>query len=194
MHLMLVVVLALVGAAVSQAPIPCKSPAQWSATRVRYDFKEKIVRKERYHHDAIYQRTKKIEEIEQGESKEFYEIYRFYPQRKQYIINLKTKYCNTTALTRPFPVYEISPNDRFLGEYVIGTTAVPGEGVTIQQWGGMGREPGTMFSGAWTLSDCLLTRWGYFSNTTGPIEESSYYDITLGVNPEDFIQPSSCMG
>ncbi|XP_013412970.1 mammalian ependymin-related protein 1 [Lingula anatina] len=193
MYLVLMVGLVLVGATLGQAPIPCKSPPQWSANRLRYDFVEKVVRKERYHHDAVYMRTRKTEEIDEAESKEFYEIFRFYAQRKQYIINLKTKVCNTTTLTHDFPVYEVSPGDRFLGEYVIGSTAAPDQGVTIQEWGGVTTQ-GTRFAGAWTLSDCILVKHGYFSNITGPLEESSYFDVTLGLDPDVFIQPANCVG
>ena len=55
-------------------------------------------------------------------------------QNKNYTLNLRTKNCTLTPLTRPFRYRGVHPNAKFDGIFNIGAVGVPGESVAVQAW------------------------------------------------------------
>lgn len=55
-------------------------------------------------------------------------------QNKNYSVNLKTRKCEVSALTRPFRYRGVYPQAKFDGIFNIGAVGVSGEVVAVQAW------------------------------------------------------------
>lgn len=92
-------------------------------------------------------------------------------QGKEYKINLKTRQCNVTALTRPFRPFGVPREAKFDGEATIGAAGVPGESLTVVNFNGTFAE-GDRFFGVVTYPDCIPIETGFFSKDTGFVQRS----------------------
>lgn len=100
-----------------------------------------------------------------------YDIFVFEPlnhfhQGKEYSLDLKSKKCNVTALTRPFRPFGIPPEGQFEGEANIGLSGVAGEFMTVANFAGNFTD-GDKFAGVVTLPDCVPVANAFFSKDSG---------------------------
>lgn len=77
----------------------------------------------------------------------------FRHQGKEYRLNLVTKKCNVTNLTRPFRPFGLPPDAQFDGAATLGAPGVPGEFITVENFSGTSRDGGRYF-GLVTSPDC----------------------------------------
>ena len=87
-------------------------------------------------------------------------------QQREYSLNLKTRKCNVTTLTREFRPFGVPPFANFTGEATVGAAGVPGESVVIENFNGEFRD-GTRFFGDVTYPDCIPVANGFFSKESG---------------------------
>ena len=57
-------------------------------------------------------------------------------QDREYRLNLKTRQCTTTSITRPFRPFGVPPFAKFLFEAEVGAAGVPGENLIEQTFDG----------------------------------------------------------
>ncbi|XP_022333443.1 mammalian ependymin-related protein 1-like isoform X1 [Crassostrea virginica] len=184
--------LVLVGAAFAQVPQPCHSPPQWECREIKVDPQQKFFERRRLVYDATNRRERRLEEIEIGTDKSYYDQLILWNENKMYQVDLKTRKCNVTVPYRPFFQRGTFPGEKFDYEGVIGAAGLPNEHVTIQQFSM--NTTGEARTSLVSFPDCIpitnihiTTKYGY--------EQSNYYDVSVGISdPMAFIPPKECMG
>ncbi|XP_070578814.1 mammalian ependymin-related protein 1-like [Ptychodera flava] len=187
----LLVILVFVGVVYGQTPKPCLAPAVWEGKVIQYDISKQFEMRGRMAYDAYNERIHVVDEVNLVDKKDYFSSLFLHRERKEYQLNMKTKECKVTELTRPFRPVRIPNNATFYGETIIGSLAAPGEGVTVQLWGGH-TEHGR-YAGSWTVKGCIPVSEVYFSNQTGVVH-TDFFDVTAGIHdPDVFIPPKECM-
>ncbi|KAJ8309365.1 hypothetical protein KUTeg_014239 [Tegillarca granosa] len=118
-------------------------------------------RTRRVSYDEDSTRIRIIEEEEIGSQREFYDTLYLHNIGKEYKINLKTRKCNVTALTRPFRPFGVPREAKFDGEATIGAAGVPGESLTVVNFNG------TFSDDSSILILELQTLWHLFHHKSG---------------------------
>ncbi|XP_056022042.1 mammalian ependymin-related protein 1-like [Ostrea edulis] len=144
-------------------------------------------------YDEDVPRVRIIEEEQLLTQKDYYDVLYLHNMRKEYRLNLKTRQCDVTALTRPFRPFGVPPMANFTGEATIGSPGIPGEYIIIENFNGQFSD-GDKFFGYVTNPDCIPVANGLFSEKYGFIM-NSFFDITIGVSDVNaFIPPRECTG
>jgi len=188
---LILTVLFFIGTVYGQTPTPCLAPALWEAKILEIDPSKEFESRARLTYDAYNERIHSIEEVNLHDKKDYFQSLYLFKEGKEYQLNLKTKECKVSPLSRAFRPIAIPKNATFYGETIIGSLAAPGEGVTVQLWGGE-TEHGR-YAGSWTVKGCIPVTDVYFSNRTGLVH-TSFYDVVAGIHdPNVFIPPKECM-
>ncbi|KAK6182225.1 hypothetical protein SNE40_009953 [Patella caerulea] len=189
----LIVLVAVVFCTVwAQLPRPCDSPRQWEGRFNRIDRSTNYSRYAAIAYDATGRRVREREEIDRNATTDYYDVLRLFNERKEYRLNLRTKVCNVTALTRPFIDIGLPSDATFTDSFVIGLAGLPNEHVSAVLF--EGSYEGGRYFGAVSTPDCIPLRFGYDSPTYG-FEDTLYYDIKAGISdPNAFLPPSGCSG
>ncbi|KAK3092386.1 hypothetical protein FSP39_002199 [Pinctada imbricata] len=177
----------------AQAPRPCQSPKQWEGRVFTVDRSKQFERYGKISYDEYAPRFRIIEEEREGSTEEFYDRLYLHNVGKEYSLNLKTRKCNVTSLTRPFRPFGVPPEAKFTGEATIGAAGVPGESVVIENFDGEFSD-GDKFFGDVTYPDCVPVANGVFSKEFGFVM-NSFFDINVGIaDPMVFVPPPECAG
>ncbi|XP_063426982.1 mammalian ependymin-related protein 1-like [Mytilus trossulus] len=118
-----------------------------------------------------------------------YEVIYLHQTKKEYRINLATRKCNVSTITRPFMSVGIPPNATFNGFASFGIHAISGQSLDIQDWETSVYD--NRFSVVLT-NDCVPVQYTHYIPPSSTIV-STYFDINLGINDESvFTPPSEC--
>merc|ERR1711976_1144247 len=98
-------------------------------------------------YDETNRRVREGEYLEEGATRDFYDVLYLHNINKEYKINLKTRNCTVSALTRPFIHFGIPPDAKYVGTANIGPVNIPDEHATVIVFEGMSRESGGQFYG-----------------------------------------------
>lgn len=79
-------------------------------------------------------------------------------QQKEYRININTRQCNVSALTRPFRPMGVPPGAKFDGFATLGAAGIPGESMNLQTWSGT-VEQNLRLNGVVTYPDCVPVQY-----------------------------------
>ncbi|ESO90086.1 hypothetical protein LOTGIDRAFT_218124 [Lottia gigantea] len=189
MKVLLVFCVAVVSV-LSQTPNPCVSPKQWEGRLFRYDRSKNFLQRARISYDELDRRVREVEEIEIGQTRDYYDVLYLHNIGIEYRLNFRTKNCTITPLTRPFIPAGLPEDAKYRGEATIGPAGVPDEHLTAVLFDG--EFEGNPYFGAVTYPSCAPIETGFYSNRTGTVH-STYFDITLGItDPSVFIPPSEC--
>ncbi|KAK7482196.1 hypothetical protein BaRGS_00026545 [Batillaria attramentaria] len=176
--------------AAAQQPKPCETPPQWEGRFVRTDYEKKFFQAAKISYDENEKRVREIEEIEIDNDRDYYDVLYLHNMNKEYRLNLRTRKCNTTTLSRPWFPFGVPPEAEYDGEAVIGPVNIDNEHVTIVRFHGRVAEGD--FFGTVSFPDCIPINSGFFSNRTGFVE-TTFFDITTGIpDPTVFNPPSEC--
>jgi hypothetical protein len=129
-----VLLLCLVGVAVAQPPHPCVTPPQWEGRVFDYNIMEKFAARGKLSYDAVYQRERFIEEVEEGTMDNYYDIIALFQAKTEFVLDLKARNCTRRPLTRDWRDFGIRPAARSYGEAYVGSSALPGTGVLVTIW------------------------------------------------------------
>ncbi|CAG2226310.1 unnamed protein product [Mytilus edulis] len=185
------IALCLVVSAFAQAPKPCDSPPQWEAREIRQDYSRKFEEFRKLSYDETNRRVREVEEILLGSDKEYVDRLYLYNEAKNYSLNLKTKVCTVTALTRPFRHRGVFPGAKFDGIFNIGAVGVSGEVVAVQAFSANGTDG--FYTGLVTYPSCYPVQNLFFSKANG-FEHSDYFDLNIGiVDLNVFVPPQECI-
>ncbi|CAG2226309.1 mammalian ependymin-related protein 1-like isoform X1 [Mytilus galloprovincialis] len=178
--------------AYAQAPKPCDSPAQWEAREIRQDYSKKFAEYRKLSYDETNKRIREVEEIIIGTDKEYYDRLYLHNENKNYSVNLKTRKCEVSALTRPFRYRGVYPQAKFDGIFNIGAVGVSGEVVAVQAWSA-NITGGFFYTGLVTYPSCYPVQNIYVSKEYG-FEHSDYFDLNIGiVDLNVFVPPRECV-
>ncbi|KAL5009386.1 hypothetical protein ScPMuIL_014967 [Solemya velum] len=142
-------------------------------------------------YDATNTRVRIVEEVKEGSSDNFYDKLDLFNIQRRYVVNLKTRVCNTTSLTRPFRPFAVPFDARFETQANLGVIGNQQEEVTVQNFSGNTTDGGRYLIGV-SSPDCLPIYDFYNSNSTGFVR-TNFFDLTMGiVDPSIFIPPREC--
>ncbi|XP_041354633.1 mammalian ependymin-related protein 1-like [Gigantopelta aegis] len=174
----------------AQEPKPCESPKQFQGRIARFDPKDKVAVFVRLSYDADNRRVRELEEIDTTSTKDYYDVLYLHNVGLEYRLNLRTKQCNKTVLTRPFVPMHLPSDAHFRGEASMGEASNPDEHVILAFF--EGKFEGNFYAASVTVPNCFPVAFDFLSKQTGLIH-TTYYDITGGIHdPSVFIPPSEC--
>ena len=124
----------LVGVGLGQVPRPCVSPPQWEARIFSYNEGQSFMVTARLTYDSVYQRVRILEDIQVGRDESFFEVIRLFQGKLEFTIDLKTRNCSRTTLSRPWRDIGIFPDATSFGEAYVGSSASPGDGLLVTIW------------------------------------------------------------
>ncbi|ESO90085.1 hypothetical protein LOTGIDRAFT_233898 [Lottia gigantea] len=174
----------------SQTPRPCESPKAWEGDVHTFDESKKFRRNARITYDEENIRIREVEELAIGSKDDFFDVIRLYREGVEYRLNLRTKVCNVTTLTRHFVPIGFPPNANFSDSFVIGISGFQDEEVSAISFDGVFE--GVQFYGIVTTPDCYPVHLTTQSQQFG-LAQSQYYNIKAGIpDPNVFIPPPEC--
>ncbi|OWF37116.1 mammalian ependymin-related protein 1-like [Mizuhopecten yessoensis] len=189
------VILSLVGAVFGQLPTPCNSPNQWEARERVVEYGAKFEEWHKVYYDGSSGRERNIAEVEDGSTRDFFDILTLYNENKRYMINMKTKQCNVTAINRPFRHRGVPPNAQFSYAFTLGATGFSGQSITVQSFtanvtfGTFHEE----YFGMVTSPSCVPVNNFYYNPSEQTKSVVAYYDLTVGISdPMAFVPPPQC--
>eukprot|EP00105_Crassostrea_gigas_P002327 XP_011414821.1 PREDICTED: mammalian ependymin-related protein 1-like [Crassostrea gigas] len=146
------------------------------------------MRRARVVYDENAPRVRITEDISIGNQVDFYDV--VYLHNVEYRLNLKTRQCNMTAITRPFRQFGVPQDANFIGKATIGIAGIPGENVVIENYNGQFRD-GTKYFGDVTYPDCIPVSRGVYYESGLSLDR--FYDIKVGIaDPMVFIPHKEC--
>ncbi|KAH3845975.1 mammalian ependymin-related protein 1-like [Dreissena polymorpha] len=188
-----VVLAALVAVCAAQVPVKCDSPKQWEARRYRMDRTKQYAELAYHSYDAIYMRTRSVEEVDQGTERDYYDRLHLHNVGVEYVLNLRTKKCNITRNSDPFRTIGIPPDARFVFEATIGAAGIPSEYLIATTWEGSFPD-GAQYAVTVAEPDCIPIGFDVANNKTSETFHERYFDLHLGIaDPEVFIPPQECL-
>merc|ERR1711963_356509 len=146
-------VLFCVAFAAAQVPRPCQSPTQWEGRIYRSDESKNFTQFAKISYDEQGKRVREIEELEFGSDREFYDVIYLHNENKEYRLELKSRKCNVSTISRPFIPAGIPVEGRYVGEAVVGPVNIANEHVTVVTYDGKFSD-GADFYGSVSYPDC----------------------------------------
>jgi len=191
-----VLLLCLVGVALSQQPGPCMTPPQWEANIFDVNEQQGFLVRGRLSYDAIYHRERLVEIVDVGREESAFEVLALFDASTEYVYDFKYHNCSRRPLTRPWRNFGIPPEARSFGEAYIGTSAAPGFGLLVTLWGGNHTTPTNdtvRTFGTWTYQACLPVHFVSHNSRYGR-SQTSFFDIVAGISdPNVFIPRRECL-
>jgi hypothetical protein len=129
-----ILLLCLVGVALSQQPAPCITPAQWEANIFDVNESQGFMVRARLSYDATFHREHVVEEVDVRRQDSFYEVLALFDAQIEYVYDFKFRNCSHRRLDRPWRDFGVPPNAVSFGEGYVGTSAIPGAGVLVSLW------------------------------------------------------------
>lgn len=124
----------LVGFAAAQQPRPCVSPSQWEGRVFDSNEKQRASLRGRISYDAIYHRTRLIDNVETSTTQISNDILSLYESRIEFVFDLKTHTCTRRPITQPWRDFGILPDAVSLGEAYLGASAFPDASLLVTIW------------------------------------------------------------
>ncbi|XP_076099861.1 mammalian ependymin-related protein 1-like [Mytilus galloprovincialis] len=178
----------------AQIPTRCDPPKQWEG-KIHRVARGSSVQPEnervKISYDETNQRVREISDspLIPKPGQAMYEVIYLHQTKKEYRINLATRKCNVSTITRPFMSVGIPPNATFNGFASFGIHAISGQSLDIQDWETSVYD--NRFSVVLT-TDCVPVQYTHYIPPSSTIV-STYFDINLGINDESvFTPPSEC--
>jgi hypothetical protein len=191
--------LCVVAGSVSAIPAHCSSPRQWTGRVFRFDgnTQGRMNIAGEYFYDESGLRKARVEQVYINDDKPVnYQVIEDYKTSKYYEINLDTNTCQTGNLTIPFIPHAVPDNANFTGDFIIGSSAVPGGSVEIETWAAEFHPPSTSdtiyWAGSFTANGCIPIRVQVIDPNKNVFIED-FADVVVGiVDPNVFIVPPFC--
>ncbi|XP_072315260.1 ependymin-1-like [Eucyclogobius newberryi] len=167
-------------ASLERRPKQCQSPPLLTGGFTFSTQNEKIWFMAGYEYDAFQQRIRIYESGIYNNQSFIYDILLLYKEGVMYEINHKASTCTKKPLDVDFKPMGVPPNASLVGQYVVGSSSGPGEGLLVDTWGGKTPKGGQYMvtvtdSGCVPVSTVMHTRdfgWvvvSYFNNVKGII-------------------------
>ncbi|XP_075943146.1 ependymin-2-like [Anarhichas minor] len=189
--MLLVVLTCLLAGCLAQGPHPCSSPPLLSGSLSVSTQNEKLWTYGRYLYDALGQRIR-IMELGAYENKSFtYDALLLYREKTMYEINEHDRTCKKKPLKTDFHPMAIPKDASLLGQYVLGSSSGPGEGLLVNTWTGDLPDKTGKFMSTVTEFGCVPISTVAHTSQYGWVV-TSFLNNVLGIsdpgqlNPPDF--------
>lgn len=196
--LFLLCVALVIASVACQNPKPCETPEQWEGKHHKYDHARKEMLRGHISYDAKYQRDRFIEEFEEGQDKEAFDIMQLHKEKLGYMYNFKTKECKKFTLDHEFRDFGIPGNAESIGESYIGSSGIPHAGLLTTLWEDKFSINGTemYYMGQWTYEACLPVSISLYEKPTKTnkaiASHDHFYDIVPFVEHNAFRLRKEC--
>ncbi|XP_062502250.1 mammalian ependymin-related protein 1-like [Corticium candelabrum] len=188
----LVILFSCLAIAAAQVPKACETPPVWHGIEVGKDYDSQFERRRTLHYDEPNERVHFIDYDKVNTTYETHIELFLHKQKEHYSVDLRTGQCTRSPLTEPFRPFSIPPTARFVGEFVLGSTAVAGAGAIVDVWSGLDMFRGGNFTVGVTNAGCVPIFFDHFTERYG-YYHAQWYDIQLGIDiPTIFDVPRQC--
>ncbi|XP_013875976.1 ependymin [Austrofundulus limnaeus] len=131
-----VLLVSLLAGCLAEKPHPCESPALLTGILSVSTQNEKLWTYAKYMYDALGQRVR-IMELGTYENKSFtYDALLLFREATMYEIHQHNRTCKKLPLKADFQPMAIPKDASFVGQFVLGSSSGPGEGLLVNSWAG----------------------------------------------------------
>ncbi|XP_017277540.2 ependymin-like [Kryptolebias marmoratus] len=181
----------------AQKPQPCSSPSLMSGGLSVSTQSDRLVALAKYTYDAVGQRIR-LRELGTYDNKTFFhlDILLLYRQGIMYKIDSKDSTCVKKPLTEDFHPLAVPKDASLVGQFVLGSSSVPGEGILVNTWAGeLQMRRGTAeYLSTVTEFGCLPVSTMFCTDKKGWVMVSFFNNIAGLADPQDFTPPPFCNG
>uniref|UniRef100_A0A3B4AJH0 Ependymin-like 1 n=1 Tax=Periophthalmus magnuspinnatus TaxID=409849 RepID=A0A3B4AJH0_9GOBI len=146
-----------------------------------------------YEYDAWQQRIRLYETGTYNNQSFTYDVLLLYGEGVMYQIDTKASKCTKQPLQADFMPLGVPPNASLLGQYVIGSSSGPGEGLLVDTWQGKAPD-GAQYMVTVTEFGCIPVSTLYQTKEYGWIVVSYINTIKGILDPSSLSPPSFCPG
>ncbi|XP_041841450.1 ependymin-like [Melanotaenia boesemani] len=178
----------------AQRPQPCSSPQMMSGGLSVSTQNEKLLVFAKYSYDAIGKRIR-IKELGTYHNDTFHlDVLLLYRQGVMYKINERSRTCLKKRLTEDFHPLAIPQDAALISQAVLGSSSVPGEGVTVNMWTGeLQMKKGTAkYLSTVTEFGCVPVSTLFSTDRKGWVVASFFNNIIGLADPQDLTPPAFC--
>ncbi|XP_037538385.1 ependymin-like [Nematolebias whitei] len=190
----LVLLVCLSVGCLAQKPQPCSSPALMSGS-LSVSAQNDRLALAKYTYDEVGQRIS-LRELGTFGNKTFFhlDILLLYQEGIMYRINRKAGTCVQKHLSEGFHPLAVPKDATLVGQYVLGSSSVPGEGVLVNTWAGkLQMRKGTAeYMTTVTEFGCLPVSTMFCKNNERWVVVSFFDNVAGMADPQDFIPPPFC--
>ncbi|XP_072232469.1 ependymin-like [Leuresthes tenuis] len=190
----LVVLACLSVCCLAQTPQPCSSPPLMTGGLSVSTQSEKLVVFAKYNYDALGKRIR-LSEIGSYDNKTFHlDVLLLYRQGVMYKINNKNRTCLKKHLSVDFHPLAIPKDASLVGQTVLGSSSVPGEGVLVNMWTGklQTRKGTAKYMSTVTEFGCIPVSTLFNTDRNGWVVASFFNNVIGLADPEVFTPPRFC--
>lgn len=178
----------------AQRPKPCTSPSLFSGSFSVTSQREQLMVYARYSYDALRQRVF-LKEFGSFKNQTFHiSAILLYREGVMYQFSYRNRTCIKRPLSVDFQPLEVPKNASLMGQFVLGASSGPGQGVLVNAWAGevpMGPKKAKYVTTV-TVSGCIPLSNVFYTDQTGWLLTSFFNGVVGLVDPAYFIPPTFC--
>lgn len=196
LNMKLVVVLAglfacSLAASLDKTPKQCKSPPLLTGAFTFSTQNEKVWAYAGYEYDAFQERIRLYEQGQYMNQSFTYNVLLLFKEGVMYEIDGQAKKCTKKPLKADFQPLGVPHNATFVGQFIIGSSSAPGQGLLVNTWGGKTQEGG-QYMVTVTEYGCIPVSTLYKTTEYGWVLVSYINNIMGIVDPSALNPPPFC--
>uniref|UniRef100_UPI0037E84979 ependymin-like n=1 Tax=Semicossyphus pulcher TaxID=241346 RepID=UPI0037E84979 len=191
---LLVALTCFVAGCLAQEPHPCTSPPLLTGGLSVSTQNEKLFFYAGYMYDAIGQRIRLYEMGTMDNQTFTYDVLLHFREHVMYEINDKDKTCKKSPLKADFMPLAIPKDASLLGQFVLGSSSGPGEGLLVNTWAADMPDKAGKYLSTVTEFGCIPVSVLYHTDKFG-WTVTSYFNNVIGLSDPSLLNPPSfCLG
>ncbi|KAM6909502.1 ependymin-like [Xenentodon cancila] len=178
----------------AQTPQPCSSPSLMSGGLSVSTQSDKLIAFAKYSYDALGKRIRFSDFGGYGNKTFHLDVILLYKQGVMFKINNRDRVCVKKRLTADFLALEIPSDASLVGQVVVGSSSVPGEGILVNMWTGElhTKKERAKYMSSVTESGCIPVNILFSTDRDGWVAVSFFNNVIGIVDPQEFNPPSFC--
>ncbi|XP_029382364.1 ependymin-like 1 [Echeneis naucrates] len=192
MKLLIVLTCFLVGC-LAHKPLPCTSPPLLTGSFSVSSQNEKLWAYSPYIYDALGQRLR-IKEIGTYNNKSFsYDALLLFRENAIYQIFKNNRTCKKSPFKADFQPLGVPNSASLLGQFVLGSSSGPGEGLLVNSWTGKLPDIGVEYLYTFTEFGCIPVSTVYHTVDYGWMLTSFFNNVIGITDPSQLNPPDFCL-
>ncbi|KAM4565352.1 ependymin-like [Fundulus diaphanus] len=178
----------------AQRPQPCSSPPLMSGGLSVSTQNERLVAFAKYTYDGLGRRVR-FSNIEFHDNKTYYlDVLLLYKQGVMYKINNREQTCLKRRLSTDFIPLAIPVDASLVGQVVLGSSSVPGEGILVNTWSGLLQTKKGIAKYVSTVTEfgCIPVSTLFSTDRKEWVAVSFFNNIIGLADPQDLTPPPFC--
>lgn len=177
-----------------EKPKPCKSPPLMSGTFSFGTLNEEAWFVAPYEYDALLQRIRISDLGTYQNQSSSYNILLLYSEGVMYEINSTASTCAKKPLKTDLQPLGVPSSAKPTGQFAMGSTAAPGEGLLLNTWAGQAPDIGVKYMVTVTEVGCVPISFIWYTQAYGTIMLSFINTVKGLIDPNVLNPPSFCPG